>query len=197
MLQLVTTKSDKYSVAEQAQMAIEGGCAWIEVDPASVDDGSSLREVLEMLISLCQESETILTVRHDVTICKDMKIHGVHLTAGDMSTTEARAELGPHAIIGVDVTSADEILPLAALDIDYASLGTFGPDFGFDKYTEIISAARQQGAKTPVVARGHITLDDIVMLKGAGVNGIAIGAPIISAPDPVVATRAYLQLLQQ
>ena len=31
MLQFITNASDKYSIAEEVQMAIEGGCKWIQL----------------------------------------------------------------------------------------------------------------------------------------------------------------------
>ena len=38
MLQFITHTSDKYSIAEEAQMAIEGGCRWIQLRMKDASD---------------------------------------------------------------------------------------------------------------------------------------------------------------
>lgn len=78
MLQFITSTSDKYSIAEEAQMAIEGGCLWIQVSQ-SLPDGVTQKEVLQELQPVCEENEVFLMADSDVELAKEMRIHGVHL----------------------------------------------------------------------------------------------------------------------
>ncbi len=66
MLQFITKTTQRFSMAEEAQMAIEGGCRWIQLSAASIgDSGLSLREVANEIIPLCQENEAFLIIEDD------------------------------------------------------------------------------------------------------------------------------------
>ena len=193
MLQFITSKSDKYSIAEEAQMAIEGGCMWIQVSE-SLPAGISLKEALTELQPLCEENEVFLIADSDVELAKDMRIHGVHLKKGDMKPAEARELLGPHAVIGVDVNSAADILSLKGQDIDYAVLD-FDGEQSIPRITEIIKEVNADGMEIHIVARGMMSLADMTELQKAGVNGFALSRQIIDAADPVTATADILKAL--
>lgn len=193
MLQFITSKSDKYSIAEEAQMAIEGGCMWIQVSE-SLPAGMSLKEALTELQPLCEENEVFLIADSDVELAKDMRIHGVHLKKGDMKPAEARELLGPHAVIGVDADSAADILSLKGQDIDYAVLD-FDGEQSIARIAEIIKEVNAGGMEIHIVARGMMSLADMTALQEAGVNGFALGRQIIDAADPVTATADILKAL--
>ncbi len=191
MLQFLTHSSDKYSIAEEAQMAIEGGCGWIQVTK-SVNDGEDFRQTIIELKPLCEENGTFLMIDSDVELANELRIHGVHLRRGDMSPGDARQQLGPHAVIGVDCDNAHEILTLKGLDIDYASVGPYREKFAEEDYRQIIAKVRELGFEIPVVAYGEISLEEVKPLLEAGVNGFAISQPITNAADPVKKTQEYL-----
>lgn len=196
MLQFLTHSTAKYTIAELAQMAIEGGCSWIQVTD-STDDGSTLKETVESLIPLCEENNTILIIDHDVELTKQTRVHGVHLAKHDMQPAEAREILGPHAIIGVDVESADEIISLKGIDIDYVVLNPFGKDLTVEKCRQIVMQAKTGGSELPISVRGNISIDDVEQLRSAGVNGIAIWEPIAESADPVDCTRKIISILNK
>ena len=199
MLQFLTHKSDKYSIAEEAQMAIEGGCGWIQITDSLNDDGADkptlLKEVVLSVKPLCEENEAFLIVDHDVALVNELKVHGVHLAKDDMEPRQAREELGPHAIIGVDAANLDDILALKGVDVDYVVLAPYGQGLTVDDYRNIIAQARANGSELPIVARGEISADDIKPLIEAGASGIALSKAILSAPDPVKATADIVKTL--
>ena len=61
MLQFITSKSDKYSIKEEVQMAIEGGCLWIQVSK-SLPNGVTQKDIIDELRPICEEKETFLLV---------------------------------------------------------------------------------------------------------------------------------------
>ncbi|MDE7143818.1 MAG: thiamine phosphate synthase, partial [Muribaculaceae bacterium] len=67
---------------------------------------------------------------------------------------------------------------------------------GLEGYRAIMAEARAAGAEQPVVAIGSVGPADIAPLLEAGVNGVAVSGAILSAPDPVAATRAIIALGQ-
>ncbi|MBD5230113.1 MAG: hypothetical protein HDS69_08795 [Bacteroidales bacterium] len=195
MLQFITLKSEKYSVAEEAQMAIEGGCMWIQVS-ASLPEGVSMKEAFAEIQPLCEENEVFLVVDSDVELAKEMRIHGVHLKKGDMNAAEARELLGPHAVIGVDAETAADILALKGKDIDYAVLD-FDGEQSIARIAEIAKEVRNDGFEIHIVARGNMSADEMKALQAVGVNGFAVSSQIVDAPDPVAATKEILAALGQ
>lgn len=195
MLQFITSTSDKYSIAEEAQMAIEGGCLWIQVSQ-SLPDGVTQKEVLQELQPVCEENEVFLMADSDVELAKEMRIHGVHLKKDDMKPAEARELLGSHAVIGVDADTAADIIALRGLDIDYAVLD-FDDRHSIPSIREIINEVRKEGVEIHIVARGRFALSDFSELKQAGVNGFAVSRQISDTPDPVAATAEILDAISR
>ncbi len=203
MLQFITNKSDKYSIAEEVQMAIEGGCRWIQLRMKDASD-EEVKEVALEIIPMCQETDTFLIIDDRVNLVNELKVSGVHLGKTDMNPLEAREILGPHAIIGVTANSADDIVKYKGKDIDYIGLGPYrytytkknlAPVLGLDGISDIISQVRNEGIEIPIVAIGGITADDVQPLLNAGVNGIAVSGAIIEATDPVLYTSDLMEKL--
>lgn len=193
MLQFITSKSDKYSIAEEAQMVIEGGCQWIQVSN-SLPEGTTLKETLQELKPVCEENEVFLVVDSDVELAQELRIHGVHLKKSDMKPAEARELLGPHAVIGVDADSAADIIALKGLDIDYAVVD-YNDCSSSEAIRKIIDEVRSAGVEIHIVAKGIIPLSELPLLRQAGVNGFALSQQIVGAADPVAATAEILNAL--
>lgn len=203
MLQFITHESDRYSIVEEAQMAIEGGCRWIQLRMKDATD-EEVRNVALEIIPMCRESDTFLIIDDRVNLVNDLKVSGVHLGKDDMDPLEARELLGPHAIIGITANTADDLLKYKGKDIDYAGVGPFrftttkknlAPQLGLDGYREIVSQLKASGMTLPIVAIGGITIDDIDPLLQTGVNGIAMSGAIINADDPVLYTADVMKRL--
>lgn len=203
MLQFITNKSDRYSIAEEVQMAIEGGCRWIQLRMKDATD-EEVREVAMELIPMCRETDTFLIIDDRVSVVNDLKVSGVHLGKEDMDPIEARELLGPHAIIGVTANTAADILKYKGKDVDYVGLGPFrftttkknlAPELGLEGYRTIVKEVRDSGMEIPIVAIGGITADDIESLMSTGVNGIAVSGAIINADDPMLYTSSIMEKL--
>lgn len=203
MLQFITHPSEKYSIAEEVQMALEGGCKWIQLRLKDASD-EEFRAIAGEIIPLCQEAGAFLVFDDRVQLAIEMKVHGVHLGKEDMSPIEARELMGPDAIIGVTANTADDILKLKGQDIDYVGLGPMrftttkarlAPQIGIDGYKAIIDKVRSQNMDIHIVAIGGINIADIPQLMATGVSGIAMSGAIINAPDPVSETAMIIETL--
>lgn len=205
MLQFITNNPDKYSVAEQVQMAIEGGCRWIQLRMKDASD-EEVRQVALELIPMCQENDTFLIIDDRVELVNELRVSGVHLGKDDMDPLKARELLGPHAIIGITANAAGDILKYKGKDVDYVGLGplrftttkkNLSPEIGIDGYKAIVDEVRAAGVELPIVAIGGITLDDVAPIMQTGVNGIAVSGAIVNAVDPVDETSQFMQALMQ
>ena len=193
MLQFIARINDRYSVAELAQMAIEGGCHWVELDlPDASDD--FVRETALELKNLCMETGTFLTIVDRPEVAKEAGLHGVQLRgANARRAAEVREELGAEAIIGIEAAGAGAILRTQNLDIDYATLPAGLPVADVER---IVAAVRKAEMQLPVVASGEFTPDGAIEAMVAGASGIAVSAAIADAPDPVEATQLLVEALE-
>ena len=205
MLQFITNPSDRYSLLEEAQMAIEGGCRWIQLRMKDATD-DEVRQVALELIPLCKENDTFLIIDDRVELVNELKVSGVHLGKDDMDPLEARELLGPHAIIGVTANTAEDIIRFKGKDVDYVGLGPvhftttkkkLAPELGYEGVKSVMDSIRAAGVELPVVAIGGIKKEDIKPLKEAGVNGVAVSGSLIGAQNSVEYSAQLLQLLQK
>lgn len=203
MLQFITHPSEHYSIAEEVQMAIEGGCRWIQLRMKDASD-EEVREVAQELIPMCRETDTFLIIDDRVELVNELRVSGVHLGKEDMDPMEARELLGPHAIIGVTANTAEDIIRFKGKDVDYVGLGPvrftttkkkLAPELGYEGVREVMAAVRAAGVELPVVAIGGVTADDVAPLLAAGVSGVAVSGAIINAPDPVAYTSMVIDKL--
>lgn len=199
MLQFLLTPSTRYSAGELAQMVIEGGCSWIELHFPELTD-EELRQLVvdEGLVELCRENSVILTLTDRPGLARELGIHGV-LLSGALCSAPATApgavrnELGPEAIIGAEITSADAVAPLEGLDIDYVLLS---PALSPEGRLELVRQVRAAGSSFPIVLQGEYTPRDCPILRQAGVSGLLVGSGISDAEDPVLRTAEYLSALK-
>lgn len=205
MLQFITHPSPRFSITEEVRLVLEGGCKWIQLrmKDASYDE---MRATALEIIPLCKENDAIMVIDDNVRLTDELRVHGVHLGKNDMPPRQAREELGPHAIIGVTANTAEDILAMRGIDVDYVGLGPFrftttksalSPVIGLDGYRDIMSAIRNAGSELPVVAIGGITLDDIIPLMETGINGVAMSGTIINAPGPKEYTAKVIEALNR
>ncbi len=181
MLQFVTNDSPRYSVSEQAQMALEGGCRWIELSMPGASDEEVKTAALE-IAPMCQEHDAFFLITDRIELVKELRVHGVHLTSSAALTpAQAREYLGPHAVIGIDVTTPDEALAAARADLDYVRVAPSD-----------VAAVGASGAALPVVEMadkaGEIKLSPVV-------RGVALSETITEASDPVAYIRDIFNML--
>ncbi|MBR1964390.1 MAG: thiamine phosphate synthase [Muribaculaceae bacterium] len=205
MLQFITHKSDRFSIAEEVKMVIDGGCRWVQLRMKDVSD-EEVKSVAEQIIPMCQDTDTILVIDDRVELTMDLKVHGVHLGKNDMPAVDAREYLGAGAIIGVTANTAQDIIAYKKVDVDYVGLGPFrytttksnlSPIIGLDGYRDIITEVRNAGVELPIVAIGGITLEDVAELMSTGVNGVAMSGAILSAENPTEYTKRVIEALNK
>lgn len=191
MLQFIAQPYDKYSIPEQAQMAIEAGCQWVRLRVNDMPD-HELRELAAELVPLCKESATILTIEDHIEMAKELGIHGVHLRHASITPAEARELLGPEAIIGVQVTETTQVEALKGLDIDYAA---FPPETEMGKIAFCAGWLKTIGMVMPIVAEGEFGPLTARQAIDVGASGVAVGKSILEADDPVAAASAIINSL--
>lgn len=192
-LQFITHFTERYDYLDGAQMALEGGCRWIQLrmKDAPLDEVEAMALPVQ---TLCRRYGAIFVIDDHVELVKKIGADGVHLGKNDMPVDAARQILGSDFIIGGTANTFDDIRRLHQAGADYIGCGPFrftetkknlSPVLGLQGYRDIVRQMRQNGIDLPIVAIGGITLPDIPEILGTGVTGIALSGMILHAPDPV------------
>lgn len=194
MLQFELSPRSRYSLADQARLAVEGGCGWIVI-PAGDSTDEALIEEARPIADICRGSEVILTIADRPEVTRELGIHGVYLTAASgLSPFKVRQDLGAEAIIGVEAAAADSIRALEKMDIDYAVLA---PTLSIEACEEIIAAVRGAGGLIPIVMAYPPDMAAASEMMAHGASGVLVSAPIADADSPAEATREYIKCLSK
>lgn len=195
MLQFIT-HTDK-----GLEEALSGGCRWVQLRMKDVSD-EIFREMAEKVIPICRKYGAILIFDDRVKLAKEMNADGVHLGKEDMPLQEARAILGPAAIIGATANTAEDMEKAVEAGANYIGLGPFrftttkkrlSPILGIEGYRVLMSRFHKNGYSIPVVAIGGICIDDIPELRDTGVDGIAVSGTILNSLDIEKTTEKIIQ----
>ena len=193
MVQFISHYTEKYTYLDSIQLALEGGCRWIQLRMKDASD-QELLDTAKQAFDLCQKYGATFIIDDNVLAAKQVGAHGVHLGKNDMPINEARKILGPEAIIGGTANTFDDICAHVAAAANYIGCGPFrftstkknlSPILGLEGYNNLISACKNANFSLPIVAIGGITADDIPSIMQTGVSGIAISSEVLRANNPV------------
>ena len=142
---------------------------------------------------LCDTYNALFIVNDDPGLARTCDADGVHVGQDDLAAAEARALLGPDAIIGLSTHSAEQIAASAEAPVDYISAGPIWetptkqgrPAVGL----ELISHAAAQ-APHPFFAIGGIDSSNAAEVVEAGARRLCVVRAIRDAADPAAAAEA-------
>ncbi len=192
---LVTSGTGRHTV-EAAAAAAAAGAGVVQVRAKDATAAGLLEltcAVAEAVHAARPATRVLVDDRADVVHAaraRGAHVHGVHLGQEDLPVTDARAMLGPAAIIGLTtgtlelVRAAEQVRGV----IDYVGAGPFRPTPTKDSGREPIGVSGYPGlvaaTSLPIVAIGGIEPADVPALAGTGVAGVALVRGIMDAPDP-------------
>lgn len=201
---LVTAGSSRRTV-EVAAAAAGAGAGIVQVRAKDLSAAGLLELTLAVARAVGRASAATRVVvddRCDIAFAAmraGANVHGVHLGQDDLPVADARALLGPRAVIGLTtgtlelVRAAQEVTGL----IDYVGAGPFRPTPTKDSGRPALGAAGYPplvaATSLPVVAIGDVRPADARALAGTGVAGVALVRAIMNAPDPAGAVREVLR----
>ncbi len=150
------------------------------------------------LRNLCREHGALFLVNDDVALARQVGADGVHLGQHDTPLAEARAALGPEAVIGITCHGSLSLARLAAeAGADYVAFGRFFPSLTKPEAppapVSLLEAARAVLA-LPLVAIGGITAENGAALVAAGAHMLAASRGVLGQRDVTAAARALANL---
>ena len=203
-------------VADVVAAALRGGATFIQLRAKHADarDLTAMAESIAAVIAQAGKADTVAFVIDDrvdaAWQCRELgiKVDGVHIGQDDMAPEQARALLGPDAVIGLSAETLPHIEAANALPsgtIDYIGAGPLHytatkPDAAAveadgTKHALGIAGAQLlcEASRYPVVVGGGVHADDVPALARAAADGWFVVSAIAAADDPERATRELVQ----
>ena len=170
---------------EQVEAALKGGVTCVQLREKHLSKDRFLAEALDMK-ELCHRYGVPLLINDDVELALAVQADGVHVGQSDMEAASARAMLGPDRIVGVTARTVEQAKAAEAAGASYLGSGAvFGSTTKEDARPLDHAVLKQitEAVSIPVVAIGGITEENLPLLHGTGVAGVALVSTIFSASD--------------
>jgi len=157
-------------------------------------DTALRREQAEALLAQCRAEGVPMIVNDDAALAARIGADGAHLGDADGALSEARALLGPHALLGASCYD-DPARARAAIaaGADHVAFGAFfpSPTKPLARRATLQTLHDTAALGVPRVAIGGIRPDNARPLVAAGADLLAVISGVFDAPDPLAAARAY------
>ena len=188
-----------FSHIELAELAIAGGADTIQFRQKTGATREMINTALEMQ-TLCKKSGVSFIVNDRVDVAIACRADGVHLGQDDFPILLARRLLGEEAIIGGSAGSLEEARKCLREGADYIGFGPVYPTTskedarpagGIDLLKRAVETI-----SLPVIAIGGITEENLPLVMGTKVHGIAVISAVCCQKDPAEAARCLSRLME-
>ena len=203
MIQFISHYSERYSYLDSIQLALEGGCRWIQLRMKDATD-DEVRPIAVEAQKLCRAYGAKFIIDDRVALVRELGADGVHLGKNDMPIREARQILGPDYIIGGTANTFEDAKAHYEASANYIGCGPFrftttkqklAPVLGLEGYRQIIRKLRAANINIPIVAIGGITKDNIPAILQTGITGIALSGTVLRADDPIAEMKHIINII--
>lgn len=191
--------ADTDTLLLRTRAALSGGARLLQYRNKTASP--ALRSIqARALQQLCAEFHVPLIINDHLELALAVDAAGLHLGGGDGDIAAARAQLGPHKLLGASCYDRIELAQSAvAAGADHIAFGSFfassvKPD-AVRPPPDLISRAKKQ-FRLPVVAIGGITPHNAPQLISAGVDAVAVISAVFTAPDVAAAAREFQNLFE-
>lgn len=164
-----------HSLTDCLEAAIDGGADWIQIR----HKGEFTRDFLATLeVCAKRKRDLILNDRADYAALFGL---GLHVGQNDLPPTEARAIIGPDALLGYSTHSKAQLAAAQDLPVNYLAIGPIyqtstklnpDPVVGLEPFV----------SRHPLVAIGGITLENAAPIFTFGVEKVAVISALWQPP---------------
>lgn len=170
---------------DQVKEALKGGITCLQLREKDLDDDSFYKEAM-IIKDMCKDYNVSFIINDNVRVAVESGADGIHIGQDDMDLKEVRKLVAKNMIIGVSAQTVDQAKAAEKNGADYLGVGAVYPTGSKDDADVIKREILEEICKSvniPVVAIGGITEENILELKGAGVDGVSIISDIFGAED--------------
>ena len=187
------------TLGDVVESVLENGATFLQIREKDLAQDAFEAEA-ERLKTLCAQHGVPFVVNDSVEIALQCDADGVHVGQSDIKGRDIRAMIGPDKILGISAGTVEEAVAAEKAGADYIGVGAIfttstkknARNMTMEQLKEIVSSV-----SIPVVAIGGISAENILQLRGSGVDGVAVVSAIFAAQDPGKATADLLKLAEE
>jgi len=187
------------ALGDVVESVLQNGATFLQIREKNLAQDAFEAEA-ERLKTLCAQHGVPFVVNDSVEIALQCDADGVHVGQSDIKGRDIRAIIGPDKILGISAGTVEEAVAAEKAGADYIGVGAIfttstkknARSMTMEQLKEIVSSV-----SIPVVAIGGISAENILQLRGSGVDGVAVVSAIFAAEDPGKATADLLKLAEE
>ena len=187
------------TLGDVVESVLRNGATFLQIREKDLAQDAFEAEA-ERLKTLCAQHGVPFVVNDSVEIALQCDADGVHVGQSDIKGRDIRAMIGPDKILGISAGTVEEAVAAEKAGADYIGVGAIfttstkknARNMTMEQLKEIVSSV-----SIPVVAIGGISAENILQLRGSGVDGVAVVSAIFAAEDPGKATADLLKLAEE
>jgi len=187
------------TLTDVVESVLQNGATFLQIREKDLAEDAFEAEA-ERLKTLCAQHGVPFVVNDSVEIALQCDADGVHVGQSDIKGRDIRSMIGPDKILGISAGTVEEAVAAEKAGADYIGVGAVFPTgtkknatpMTMDLLKEIVSSV-----SIPVVAIGGISEENVLQLRGSGVDGVAVVSAIFAAEDPGKATANLLKLAKE
>ena len=187
------------TLPEVAEEVLQNGATFLQVREKGMDHAAFLAEAGE-LKALAGRYHVPFVVNDSVEVALECGADGVHVGQSDIRGRDIRALIGPDKILGISANTVETALAAQKAGADYIGVGAvFGTTTKKDAKNLSVEQLRAicDAVDIPVVAIGGIGAENLLQLRGSGVDGVAVVSAIFAQPDPGAAAKRLRALAEE
>jgi thiamine-phosphate pyrophosphorylase len=178
--------------------ALRGGVDIVQLRDKELADEALVAAAKPFRIA-CDEHDALFILNDRPDLVARCAADGAHVGQADAAAPEARALVGPERLVGVSVTSQEQMAAALAAGADYAGVqAIFATPTKPEEEAhglEIVRLAADT-LTIPWFAIGGIELANVAEVAAAGAPGVAVVRAIRDAGDPEAAARELRAALE-
>ncbi|MDE7052159.1 MAG: thiamine phosphate synthase [Lachnospiraceae bacterium] len=187
------------SLLSQVEDVLNNGATFLQLREKNLSYNELVEEAVKIK-EIAAKYNVPFVINDNIYAAKESGADGVHIGQDDASYIKAREVLGDGKIIGMTAHNLNEALAAQEAGADYIGTGAVFPTstkqdtipLSLENLKEITD-----NIQIPVVAIGGINHENIIRLKGSGIDGAAVISAIFAHENPGLATAKMLNLCRE
>jgi thiamine-phosphate pyrophosphorylase len=184
-------------LADLAVLVARGGATLVQLRDKRASTRGMIEEARAIRAAL-EPFNVALLINDRPDVAFAAGAHGVHVGQDDMAPQDARALLGPAAIIGQSIKTIGEAEAAPVEVLDYVCVGGVfatsskdnpDPPIGIKGLAAILKVLRGRAPRLPVGAIAGIDETNAAGVIAVGADGVAVISALSLASDPAEAAR--------
>ena len=167
-------------LADVVESVLQNGATFLQIREKDLAEDAFEVEA-ERLKTLCTQHGVPFVVNDSVEIALQCDADGVHVGQSDIKGRDIRSIIGLDKILGISAGTVEEAVAAEKAGADYIGVGAVFPTgtkknatpMPMELLKEIVSSV-----SIPVVAIRGISAENILLLCGSGVDGVAVVSAI-------------------